>query len=46
MKSQIPDTFLYSGEEYKLVALGVKGLISPQDYSIKPQTVTIEHLFI
>ncbi|MFN6498191.1 MAG: hypothetical protein RMX65_014455 [Nostoc sp. DedQUE01] len=37
MTSQIPDTFLYNGEEYELVALDGEGLITPQDYGMQPQ---------
>ncbi|MBD2616502.1 hypothetical protein H6G94_35690 [Nostoc punctiforme FACHB-252] len=37
MTSQIPDTFLYNGEEYQLVALAGEGLITPQDYGMQPQ---------
>jgi hypothetical protein len=36
MTAQIPDTFLYHGEEYELVALDGEGLIIPQDYGMKP----------
>jgi hypothetical protein len=31
MTSQIPDTFLYKGEEYELVGLSGEGLVTPQD---------------
>jgi hypothetical protein len=37
MTSQIPDTFLYKGEEYELVALDGEGLVTPQDYGMQPQ---------
>ncbi|ODG97124.1 MULTISPECIES: hypothetical protein [unclassified Nostoc] len=37
MTSQIPDTFLYQGEKYELVALDGERLITPQDYGMKPQ---------
>ena len=37
MTSQIPDTFIYDGEEYELVALDGEGLITPQDYGMNPE---------
>lgn len=37
MTSQIPDRFLYIGEQYTLVALDGEGLIKPQDYGMKPK---------
>lgn len=37
MTSQIPDTFIYNGEEYKLIALDGEGLITPQDYGMNPK---------
>lgn len=37
MTSQIPDIFLYNGEEYELVALDGERLITPQDYGMQPQ---------
>jgi hypothetical protein len=36
MTAQIPDTFLYHGEEYSLVALDGEGSITPQDYGMQP----------
>ncbi|MEC4814524.1 MAG: hypothetical protein SAK29_14795 [Scytonema sp. PMC 1069.18] len=36
MTAQIPDTFLYQGEEYSLVALEGERLITPQDYQMQP----------
>jgi hypothetical protein len=37
MTAQIPDTFIYDGEEYELVALDGEGLIIPQDYGMEPE---------
>jgi len=37
MTSQIPDTFIYDGEKYELVALDGEGLITPQDYGMNPE---------
>ncbi|MBD2255015.1 hypothetical protein [Nostoc parmelioides] len=37
MTSQIPDTFLYKGEEYELVGLNGESLVIPQDYGMQPQ---------
>ncbi|NJN13813.1 MAG: hypothetical protein HC815_40425, partial [Richelia sp. RM1_1_1] len=37
MTSQIPDTFIYNGEEYELIALDGEGLITPQDYGMNPE---------
>jgi hypothetical protein len=37
MTAQIPDTFLYKGEQYSLVALDGEKLITPQDYGMNPR---------
>lgn len=37
MTSQIPDTFLYEGEEYELVGVDGEKLITPQDYGMNPE---------
>lgn len=37
MTAQIPDRFLYNGEQYSFISLDGKKLITPQDYEMKPR---------
>lgn len=37
MTSQIPDKFIYNGEEYELVGVDGGELITPQDYGMEPE---------
>jgi hypothetical protein len=39
MTAQISDTFIYNGEEYRLIGIEGEGLATPQDFGMKPVAI-------